>query len=482
MALERTYPDLTSEKDSLLLLLRDAIVQHAPHKDIEMILNAKNLCINGSIRRGLRPLHYAVFENDIESVRLIIEHGSDVNVLDEAGYSPLHLAAKYGFIDIIHMLVENACIVNFHKQDDLTVNLVKHYSDVLIEPLSLALENSHIDCARYLLCSGADPNQQYFLGYEINLLSYENLASLELILKHGANPDALSRSGITPLIKACKEGNCSAVELLLKYSCNVNYVTRKFRQRNAIVIAIESRRIDILEKLLLHAGFVNKHPSLNNSPLELAIRKDDVDIVRLLVGMYNTQTVFFETNDDIECITPLILACQCSNLKHQYEIIKCLLQNDADPNRSVANSPHHHHQHVPYRTPLVSYIKHAQRSDIRIIRLLISYGAKISFSRGRDSVLRFLRRFQDNYHLINLLCDAAYYFHPSYIAECLELDDKTKNEIYNRAISPMTLKNTLRKVIRFEIINKKPTPRIEQTVKTLPISVHLKNYLLFDAV
>ena len=246
--------------------------------------SCKYININASIRCGLRPLHYAVFENDIECVRLLIEdYGADVNVLDEAGYSPLHLASKYGFIDIMHILIEHGSLVNFR----IATNNSQIYSfvaDVMTEPLSLCLENNHIDCARLLLFSGADVNQQYFLGYEINLLSYENHNSLELILKHGANPNALSRSGITPLIKACREGNLDAIILLCRYGANVNYVTRRFRQRNALIIAIESKRNDIVEQLLTFGSFPNKHPELSNSPLELAIRKDAIEIIRLLIG------------------------------------------------------------------------------------------------------------------------------------------------------------------------------------------------------
>ena len=238
-------------------------------------------------------MHYAVFENDLECVRLLIEEfGADVNVIDEAGYSPLHLAAKYGFLDIMHILIDHGSLVNFNTSavenktmDDGWRRPTAHfYSDVLTEPLSLCLENNHIDCARLLISAGANINQQYFLGYEINLLPYENYMALELILKHGANPDAISRSGITPLIKACREGNLGAVILLCRYGANVNYVTRKFRQRNAIVTAIETKRNDIVEQLLTFGGYVNKHPELANSPLELAIRKDDLDIVRLLIG------------------------------------------------------------------------------------------------------------------------------------------------------------------------------------------------------
>ncbi|CAF2196821.1 unnamed protein product [Rotaria magnacalcarata] len=479
---QRKMSDDSIDGNSLLILLRDAIVQHSPLKYVKAILSYKQININGAVRL---KSSYAVFENDLECVRLLIEdHGVDVNVLDDAGYSPLHLAAKYGFIDIMHILIDHGSLINFHiaiNNSQACSMVVPHY-DVIVEPLSLCLENNHIDCARLLIYSGAYVNQHYFLGYEINLLPYENLSALELILKHGANSNALSRSGITPLIKACREGNLGAATLLCRYGANVNYVTRKFRQRNALILTVESKRCDIIEILLVHGGFVNKHPDLCNSPLELAIRKDHIDAVKLLIAFgANTNE---ETNEDVECVTPLILACQLSNLKNQYSIIKCLLENDAEPNQSVSFNPQHQHQHIPYRTPLVAYIKHAydRRLDMRIVRLLIGYGARVSFSRGRDSVLRFLRRFQSNINLIEVLCDAAYVFHPSYIAECTELDEKTKLKIYQCATTPCSLKNILRKQIRTRLFNSPLKIRMHRAVNKLDLPLFLQRYLLFNDI
>jgi hypothetical protein len=135
---------------------------------------------------------------------------------------------------------------------------------------------------------------------------------------------------------------------------------------------------------------------------------------------------------------------------------------------------------------------------MRIIRLLIGYGARVSFSRGRglytyfyflqkiidlvflDSVLRFLRRFQSNSNLIELLCDAAYFFHPSYIVECMELDEKTKNEIYQRATTPCTLRNIARKQIRNCIFNSPMKIRIDRAIQKLDLPIFLQRYLLFE--
>jgi DNA-binding transcriptional regulator/RsmH inhibitor MraZ len=82
--------------------------------------------------------------------------------------------------------------------------------------------------------------------------------------------------------------------------------------------------------------------------------------------------------------------------------------------------------------------------------------------------------------LIELLCDAAYSFHPSYISECMELDEKTKLEIYQRAITPCTLKNIARKQIRTYLFNSTMKIRIDRAVKILDLPNFLQRYVLFD--
>ena len=49
--------------------------------------------------------------------------------------------------------------------------------------------------------------------------------------------------------------------------------------------------------------------------------------------------------------------------------------------------PHPDQPYAPSRAPLVTYIKHAQqqRLDLRVVRLLIGYGARVAFSRGRGN-------------------------------------------------------------------------------------------------
>ncbi len=60
--------------------------------------------------------------------------------------------------------------------------------------------------AELLLLNGANAQQSHFLGHEINLVPMENVECLKVLLRHGADVNSLSRSGLTPLMKASKEG------------------------------------------------------------------------------------------------------------------------------------------------------------------------------------------------------------------------------------------------------------------------------------
>lgn len=48
------------------------------------------------MKKGLRPLHYAAYENYVMCIDYLVEHGADVNLCDDTGFTPLHIAAKHG--------------------------------------------------------------------------------------------------------------------------------------------------------------------------------------------------------------------------------------------------------------------------------------------------------------------------------------------------------------------------------------------------
>ncbi|XP_068447522.1 cyclin-dependent kinase 4 inhibitor C isoform X2 [Clinocottus analis] len=54
---------------------------------------------------GLTVTHDAAREGFIDSVRVLVESGADVNLVDERGNLPLHLAAREGHLEATQLLI-----------------------------------------------------------------------------------------------------------------------------------------------------------------------------------------------------------------------------------------------------------------------------------------------------------------------------------------------------------------------------------------
>lgn len=68
---------------------------------------------------------------------LLFTSGYDVNVLDDYGYSALHLAARLGYTEMVDLLIKHGSIVNFNPETP-----EKFPVDAVDEPLRLALKVS----------------------------------------------------------------------------------------------------------------------------------------------------------------------------------------------------------------------------------------------------------------------------------------------------------------------------------------------------
>lgn len=64
--------------------------------------------------------------------------GCEINIKDDIGYSPLHLAAEHGYINLMEILLKHDAIVNFNDPNPTEV----YPMDLVDEPLRLAIKVS----------------------------------------------------------------------------------------------------------------------------------------------------------------------------------------------------------------------------------------------------------------------------------------------------------------------------------------------------
>lgn len=82
--------------------------------------------------------------NDLKGVQAALQRNENPNVSNEAGLTPLHLAARNGNLEITQILILKGANVNAQTKVGLT-------------PLLEAISRRHEDVALALLASGADP-------------------------------------------------------------------------------------------------------------------------------------------------------------------------------------------------------------------------------------------------------------------------------------------------------------------------------------
>jgi hypothetical protein len=73
------------------------------------------------------PLHIASVFGNFEAVKILIENGADVNVLNNNGSSPLHYAASRGRLDIARLLFKSGAALNV---SDVTKRNELHFAVV----------------------------------------------------------------------------------------------------------------------------------------------------------------------------------------------------------------------------------------------------------------------------------------------------------------------------------------------------------------
>ena len=194
--------------------------------DVMKLLLAHGANVNAKETRGAQTaLMWAVAEKHAEAARVMIEHGADIHARSKRGFTPLLFAAQQGDVDSARILLAAGADVNGTAPG--------------MSPLLIATTSGHAALSVFLLEKGADPNAQDSIGLTVlyHAASRRNMQELvKALLPHGVNPNsrlaknlpnpngqgdyALNMTGATPLLFAASVGNADVVRLLVASGAN----------------------------------------------------------------------------------------------------------------------------------------------------------------------------------------------------------------------------------------------------------------------
>ncbi len=156
-------------------------------------------------------LHYAVLTNELETVEILLEAGMSIDAKGVALRTPLHLAAMYGSVPILTLLlVEAEC-----HDDAKAVNEPDKFGT---SPLLFANEYGHMECCLLLIEAGATiPPSKASLKQSLFFLAIEfgKLEAVQRLVQMGADTQMKTVLGLTGL-QLAKEKGKPEVETFLR--------------------------------------------------------------------------------------------------------------------------------------------------------------------------------------------------------------------------------------------------------------------------
>ena len=254
-------------------------------------------------------LHWAVGNGYTQFSKMLLQCGVYVDVPGLLKETPLHLAAKNGFRDLVDVLVQSGGNVNarnFPMQETplhlATRNGHRFIAQFLVQqgsqvnarnvpwqetPLHLATRNGHRHIAQFLVQQGSQVNARNFPMQETPLhLAARNGHQLiaQFLIQQGSQVNARNvPSRETPLHLASRNGHQQIAEVLIQHGGQVNAKNRPW-QETPLHLASRNGHQEVAELLIQQRGDVNSRnvPS-QESPLHLAAKNGHQSIAEFLV-------------------------------------------------------------------------------------------------------------------------------------------------------------------------------------------------------
>jgi ankyrin repeat protein len=294
--------------------------------------------VNGADEfKGYTPLMFAATENQPEVAKLLIEHGADVNARSrrfefgtlkeanggalmeraEGGMTPVQYAAREGNVETGRVLITAGADVNAPEpQHDFT-------------PMLIAIYNGKYDFAAMLMEHGAKVNDgSLYIAIELrNMDSYSNRPNpsevdrtltatdvIKKLLARGADPNQVFdkkppqiqtqgtvtvQPGATPFYRAVKAADLTVIRMLLEKGANAGIAIKnggtplmlaagggpaRAQEEEVVDKAGLADPVEVIKTILDAGADVNAVNDQQNSALHLAALKANDKVVQYLVS------------------------------------------------------------------------------------------------------------------------------------------------------------------------------------------------------
>ncbi|XP_028278843.1 ankyrin-3 isoform X5 [Parambassis ranga] len=287
------------------------LLQNDHNADVE-----SKMMVNRTTESGFTPLHIAAHYGNINVATLLLNRGAAVDFMARNDITPLHVASKRGNSNMVKLLLDRGSKIDAKTKDGLTPLhcgarsgheqvveiLLDRGAPILsktkngLSPLHMATQGDHLNCVQQLLQHDVpvdDVTNDYLTALHV-AAHCGHYKVAKLLVDKKANPNAKALNGFTPLHIACKKNRAKVMELLLKHGASIQAVTES--GLTPIHVAAFMGHENIVHALTHHGASPNTTNVRGETALHMAARAGQADVVRYLLK--NGAKVETKSKDD----------------------------------------------------------------------------------------------------------------------------------------------------------------------------------------
>ncbi|XP_018417833.1 PREDICTED: transient receptor potential cation channel subfamily A member 1 [Nanorana parkeri] len=303
------------------------------------------------------PLHYAAKHGYLEIVFMIVNEGTDevLNAQDGKGGTALHWAVVKNQVDSVRILLSRGAdpnLLNFYRLAPLHLAIQLHHNSIVEELLNHSTTNNNLE--------GDLGNTPIMTAcYK------DNSEALILLLKHGAKLCKRNKIGCFPIHMTAFAGSLKCMDLVLKkgeefgFSIEEHINFTDNEKSSPLHVAVQNGGLEIVKACIEYGAKIDLKQNDNATALHFASTQGATEIVKFMVSSYTGDKNIIDLPDGNN-ETPLHKSC----LFDHVDLAEYLLSMGANID-SVDNE---------FRTPLMLA---TSCSAWKIVNLLLEKGANV---------------------------------------------------------------------------------------------------------